>query len=184
MKLPRTGIRSTRPKANKDDVDVNPIQEAQTPSTPNVNVIPIEPIRDSSCDVFCYAALADKHTGTMYTDANGALPAVSLEGNQYYFVAYAYDPNYIFAKPIPNLRDETILDVFDKVFQELRSKGFKPTFNVTDNQAASPIKKYLQKENTTWQFVEPNNHRVNAAERAIQTYKNHFISGLCTTDSD
>jgi hypothetical protein len=32
------------------------------------------------------------------------------------------------------------------------------------------------------QFVEPNNHRVNAAERAIQTFKNHFISGLCTTD--
>ena len=35
-----------------------------------------------------------------------------------------------------------------------------------------------------WQFVEPHNHRVNAAERAIQTWKNHMISGLCCTDSD
>ena len=86
--------------------------------------------------------------------------------------------------PISNLRDETIIGAFDNVFQDLKSKGLKPSFNVTDNQAATPIKAYLQKEETSWQFVEPNNHRVNAAERAIQTFKNHFISGLCTTDSD
>ena len=30
--------------------------------------------------------------------------------------------------------------------------------------------------------MEPTNHRVNAAERAIQTFNNHFISGLCSTD--
>ena len=27
-------------------------------------------------------------------------------------------------------------------------------------------------------------YRVNAAERAIQTFKSHFISGLCGTDGD
>ena len=32
--------------------------------------------------------------------------------------------------------------------------------------------------------MEPSNHRVNATERAIQTFKNHFISGLCTTDEN
>ena len=69
-------------------------------------------------------------------DATGALPAVSLDGNQYYLIAYAYDPNYVFAKPIPNLRDETLLRAFDEVFQELKTKGLKSTFNVTDNQAA------------------------------------------------
>ena len=30
--------------------------------------------------------------------------------------------------------------------------------------------------------MEPHQHRVNAAERAIQTFKNHFIAGLCTVD--
>ena len=34
------------------------------------------------------------------------------------------------------------------------------------------------------QLVEPHNHRVNAAERAIRTYKSHFIAGLCTCDDD
>jgi polyhydroxyalkanoate synthesis regulator phasin len=150
----------------------------------SVNVIPMEEKEDSACHVFCYAALADKHTGTMYTDATGALPVVTLEGHQYYFVAYAYDPNYIFAIPMRNVKDESILKAFDNVFQELKEKGFKPEFNVMDNQATRPIKEYLKKENAKWQFVEPHNHRINAAERAIQTFKNHFISGLCSTDRD
>ena len=30
--------------------------------------------------------------------------------------------------------------------------------------------------------MEPDNHRVNAAKRAIQTFKNHFIVGLATVD--
>ncbi len=33
-------------------------------------------------------------------------------------------------------------------------------------------------------LVEPHNHRVNAAERAIQMFKDHFISVLATTDSE
>ena len=33
-------------------------------------------------------------------------------------------------------------------------------------------------------MVEPQNHRANAAERAIQTFKNHFIAGLASVDPD
>ena len=64
----------------------------------------------------------------------------------------------------------------------MTEKGHKLTLNVTDNQAVTPLKKYLRSKNCRWQFVEPANHRVNAAERAIQMFKNHFISGLCSTD--
>ena len=34
------------------------------------------------------------------------------------------------------------------------------------------------------QAVEPHDHRVNAAERAIQTFKNHFVAGLSIGDKD
>ena len=34
------------------------------------------------------------------------------------------------------------------------------------------------------QLVKPHNNRSNAAERAIQTFKNHTIAGLCTCDKD
>ncbi len=33
-------------------------------------------------------------------------------------------------------------------------------------------------------LVEPHNHCINAAERAIQTFKDHFVSALATTDSN
>ena len=120
-------------------------------------------------NVFCYAALADKQKGTFYTDATGALPTVSLDGNQYYFIAYDYDSNYIFALPIKDVKDATLVNACKDVFKILKDKGYKPALNITDNQAVRPLKEYLKTEECDWQFVEPANHRVNAAERAIQT---------------
>ena len=35
-----------------------------------------------------------------------------------------------------------------------------------------------------YQLVLPNNHRSKDSERAIQTFKNHFIAGLCIVDND
>ena len=134
------------------------------------------------CNVFCCAALGDATTGVFYTDMTGAFPVTSLENMQAYFVAYAYDTNYIFAEPVPNFKDKTVIAAFEGIFNELKEKGYTPTLNVTDNQATKPIKAFLKKEGCKWQFVELNNHRINAAERAIQTYKNHFISGLASTD--
>ena len=144
--------------------------------------------RETPCnaptEVFCFAALADKQHGTFYSDCTGALPTRALDGQQLFFVAYAYDPNYIFAIPIASTSNEHIIAAYKEVFHTLTDNGYKPTFSITDNQASAPIRAFLQQQNCRLQFVEPNNHRVNAAERAIQTFKNHFISGLCSTDKD
>ena len=113
----------------------------------------------------------------------GALPAVSFEGNQYYFIAYDYNTNYIYASPVQNLKGETLINTFDTIFQDFTAYRHKPLFNVTDNQATTPCKAYLQQHDCTWQFVEPSNHQVNVAERAIQSFKNHFISDLCSTNT-
>jgi hypothetical protein len=55
--------------------------------------------------------------------------------------------------------------------------------NMMDNQATKHIKKNLTENKCKLQLVEPHNHRVNAAERAIQTFKDAFIAVLATTDS-
>jgi len=52
-----------------------------------------------------------------------------------------------------------------------------------DNQCTRQIKKSLTDKDCELMLVEPHNHRVNAAERTIQTFKDHFISALATTDS-
>ena len=41
---------------------------------------------------------------------------------------------------------------------------------------------FLKTKGCKWEFVKPSNHRVDAAEQVIQTFKNHFISGLASTD--
>ena len=129
MKRTKKGTRSTRPKPKKSKkAAAEPPTEAQEV---DCRVVPPDG-QEAANNVFCFAALADKQTGTMYTDATGALPVLSLDGMQYFFVAYDYDTNYIFAIPIPNLKNDTIIEAFENVFDELNNKGHWPTFNVAD----------------------------------------------------
>ena len=66
-----------------------------------------------------------------------------------------------------------------KLFSE---KGFKPVFRIMDNVPSKYFKNYLVKEDINLQLVEPHNHRADASEESIQTFKKHFISGLCIGD--
>ena len=53
-----------------------------------------------------------------------------------------------------------------------------------DNQATKYVKKFLSEKGCQLQLVEPHNHLVNAAEQAIQTFKDAFIAVLATTNMD
>ena len=64
----------------------------------------------------------------------------------------------------------------------LSARGFKQIFNIMKNVAYKAITIYPEIKDTTLQLVEPHNHQDNSSERAIQIYKNNFISGLCIRD--
>jgi hypothetical protein len=53
-----------------------------------------------------------------------------------------------------------------------------------DNEAPAGLKRFMQAESIDFQLVPPQLHRRKAAERAIQTFKNHFIAGLSSTDNN
>ena len=95
-------------------------------------------------NIFCFAALAEKEKGTVYTDATGALPVLSLDGHKYYVVTYDYDNNFIEAKEVSDLKDETIVETVQKIFDKMEAHGHRPKLNVTDNQAARPLKAFLK----------------------------------------
>jgi hypothetical protein len=134
--------------------------------------------------VFCFGAFADKISGVVYNDCTGKFPYMSLDGNVCFFVMYHYKTNAILATPIPGLDSASILDAYKKDFKYLEPKGYKPKLNVMDNQAAKVIKAYLKPRLVDLQLFEPHNHRVNAAKRAIQMFKNCFIGALGFMDSD
>jgi hypothetical protein len=52
-----------------------------------------------------------------------------------------------------------------------------------DNQASCIIKQFLTLKQCELMLIKPHNHHMNAAKHTIQTFKNHFISALATTDS-
>jgi hypothetical protein len=51
-----------------------------------------------------------------------------------------------------------------------------------DNEASKILKAYLHQQDITFQLVPPYSHRRNSAERAIRSFKDHLIAGLCSTD--
>ena len=99
-------------------------------------------------------------------------------------IVYDWTRNAIMAQPVKDLKDDTVTTAFWDKFNFLKSRGFKPVFNIIDNVVSKAIKTYINSKDIKIQMVEPNNHRPNAADQAIQTWKNHFIAGLCSTDDN
>ncbi len=133
---------------------------------------------------FVFEVFVDKNSGIVYHDLTGSFPFMSLDGSLCFFVLYHYKLNCILASPIVGLEDKSIFAAYEMRFKELESKGFKPRLNIMDNQGMKHIKQFLTKNKCRLQLVEPHNHHVNVAERAIQTFKDAFIAALATTDSN
>ena len=169
IKRQRKGLRTTRDSkreefaANLEEIkmvrDMNPPQEDEKHN-----------------QLFTYVGKLDKD-GTIYVDLTGKFPVSSMDGMTTVFILYNWTSNAILAEPIENAQDETMVRVFKAQIKYLTKRGFKPSFNIIDNVASKAVRAYLESEDVDVQLVEPHNHRVNAAERAVQTFKNLFISG-------
>jgi hypothetical protein len=137
---------------------------------------------NAEVEIFVGATIGDLHDGTIYTDQTGSMTDQSFHGKRYQFVAYEYRSNAILVRALRDLTDASMLEAFQDVYQYLTNKGFKPKLNVMDNQCSKCIQNFIKSTNADIQLVNPDDHRVNAAERAIQTWKNHWIAGLSTVD--
>ena len=100
------------------------------------------------------------------------------------FALYDRTTDTILVRPLKNDKDESVVEAFHNVLIYLTKQLFNPNLNIMDNMASKAVQALLEEENTNLQLVEPHNHRINGMERVIQTFKNHMISGLSTTDVD
>ena len=120
--------------------------------------------------------------GTIYSDPTGKFIVQSSQGNNYILVVFDTDSNYIFAEAMPSRTAHQILKAYEKIHTLLLARGITPSIHIMDNEISDLLKDYITQHKSTYQIVAPNQHRANAAERAIRTFKNHFISTLCTCD--
>jgi hypothetical protein len=61
-------------------------------------------------------------------------------------------------------------------------KGFKPKLQTPNNEASTALKNFFTINDIAYQLVPPHCNRRNAAERAITTFKEHFVTGLSSVD--
>jgi hypothetical protein len=93
-----------------------------------------------------------------------------------------YDCNYIKVVPMKSRSASEWVKAYDRIHQELSVKGFKPKLKTLDNEASTALKNFFTTNNIAYQLVPPHCHRRNATERAIRTFKEHFVAGLSSVD--
>jgi hypothetical protein len=155
-------------------------QNARTIKIKDAQVIFPDPNVDHGIKTqFLYAATID--AGQIYTDQTVIFPVVSSKGNKYIMILYDYDSNEILAQPIKDRTAPELLRAFQVMEHELVARGLKPKLMKFDNEASKLLKTYLHQQDITFQLVPPYSHRRNSAERAIRSFKDNLISGLCST---
>ena len=120
--------------------------------------------------------------GTIYTDQTGCFPTQSRRGNKFIMIIYDVDGNYIDGEPMRDHRPNSMIKAYHALWDRVtKNRVDKPMMHILDNEASADFKKEIRK-NCNLQLVPPDTHRRNLAERAIQTFKSHFISILAGVD--
>jgi len=92
------------------------------------------------------------------------------------------DANYIDAEPMRDHKPNSMIKAYQMLWTRvMRKRKEKPTMHILDNEASEEFKSEIRKH-CNLQLVPPDTHRRNLAERAIQTFKSHFISILAGVD--
>jgi hypothetical protein len=99
-------------------------------------------------------------------------------------ILYDYDSNHIFAQPMKKRQGPTIVKAYAIFHKRLCTAGLKSRLQQLDNECSKSLKAFMHANDVNFQIVPPGIHRGNAAERAIRTFKNHFIAGLCSVNKN
>jgi hypothetical protein len=127
-----------------------------------------------------YAVVVDQ--GQLYTDLTGKIPVRSSKGNSDVMLCYIYGCNYMKFVPMKSRSASEWVKAYDSIYQELTVKGLKPKLQTLNNEASTALKNFFTVNNIAYQLVPPHCHRRNTAERAIRTFKEHFVAGLSSVE--
>jgi hypothetical protein len=70
-----------------------------------------------------------------------------------------------------------MIRAYTSLHKQLINAELKPELQIMDSECSTAFRQYLVDEHIAFQLLPPHLHRQNTAERAIQTFKNHFCGG-------
>ncbi len=126
--------------------------------------------------------MEDKVTQKIFTNQPGRLPKISSCGNQYIMVLTEINSDAILIKPMKNRTAGKMIRAYQTLIDQLRTASIVPKLHILDNKCSQDFKDTIHLNEMMFQHVPPHNHQLNLAEKAIQTFKDHFITILCRAD--
>ena len=170
MKMISKGIRSTRkiPSVVEDD-EPEPHPEPITEPTSNIH----------DAFVHCFENPLYNDRNTIGVDLPGRYPDTSFDRHKYIYVMHDMITNYINVKGLTSRRAPELIRGFEECYNDLKKKGFIAQLVKLDNEISKKMVHLFETQNLDYQLVAPGDHRLLSAERAIQTFKNHFIAICC-----
>ncbi len=102
-----------------------------------------------------------------------------MDGSQY--ILLSVYKRYIHIELLASRSEATIVDAYSRTYQWFYQLGHYIQFQVMDNEAPKGLRQHFLTHDIQYEFVPPYTKRSDKAERAIQTFKRHFISILAGT---
>jgi hypothetical protein len=93
------------------------------------------------------------------------------------------DSSAIHIEPMKNRSAGEMVQAYQALSDPLNATGIFPLEHILNNKCSALFKQQIQLNKMTYQLVPLSDHRHNRAEKAIQTFKDHFVSILCSMDS-
>ena len=95
---------------------------------------------------------------------------------------FDYGSNSIHVEPMPLRSRYQIVLAYQRAYWLLVLRKLCPKLQKLDNECSAAFIHYLDEEAVEFQLSLPQLHRRHAAERAVRTWKTHFIAILCGCD--
>jgi hypothetical protein len=100
-------------------------------------------------------------------------------------VAVELDGNYINAQPLKSRKAAELTRGYKAIHNRWKATGvIAPNWHILDNEAPEEFKQAIRENKCRVELTPADMHRRNVAERAIQTYKGHFISIIAGVSND
>ncbi len=120
-----------------------------------------------------------------FSNQTGKFPITSARENKYIMVAVELDGNNIDCEPLQSRSAKSLTKAYQAIFQRWKATGvICPNWHILDNEALEELKQAICENKCRVELTPVDQHRQNAAKRAIQTFKGHFISVLAGVSED
>jgi hypothetical protein len=120
----------------------------------------------------------------LHSDLAGALPNIGFNNSKYIVIFFCEEKNYIHAVDVTSRRGPILLAALQSAIKFFTSHGVQIKSMRMDNEVSELLKDFLKSSDISFELTPASQHRRNKSERAIQTYKNHFIAANSGIDKD